>query len=617
MNRSKSKAPYLPGAGVCVWVLATAMLLASVPLQAQQWLGSATQNDSIFRLGKVLIGRNLFAGNLIPLNARLEVVSGAIAQVQSGRYGFYTNTSGVPTASTVTQFQSNKWAGLGQAGTILQPITGTYGLAIHNINRFGFYNLFDETRNAATKDLVAGFGTNTTTVDTNQRFIFRYFTGVTVPGNIAPTANRDIMALRPNGSVGVNEVNPASTFFVNAIPSLSRFKAITILNEQTPAAATGAPPDQTFTAIGAQGNSNIAVPNVFGLRSQINANAATNAGRIAVDLQVNRVPQAPLFNTQEAELVWQDLNYPGPITGPDSPSVATATGFDRFSIFFRTGSTNFNDRNRLFSILANGSVGINTRNNNIITSANPGNSVGLPGNPASTDINLDIPKGGVRAQTYFRLSDSRFKKAPTTITNALGIIRRLRGVRYAFTGIGGNKEIPTFGFIAQEAVEVVPELAVRTNDNFFAFDYDGVVPILVEAIKLQQLELDTLRLRLQRVEQALGITTTGPTATTGGRASFSQPVVESTPEFPNTRLLQNRPNPTNGNTVIEYALNDNGLALLTIYDISGNARKTYSQLQRGLNRITINAGDLAPGLYTYTLSIDGKIAGSRKMVITR
>lgn len=101
------------------------MLLATVVANAQQWVGSATTNDSIFRNGKVLIGRTLFTGNLVPLNARLEVVNGAIAQVQSGRYGQYTNTFGVPVSTVLNIVQDNKWAGLGQAGTFASPITGT------------------------------------------------------------------------------------------------------------------------------------------------------------------------------------------------------------------------------------------------------------------------------------------------------------------------------------------------------------------------------------------------------------------------------------------------------------------------------------------------------------
>ncbi len=575
-----------------------ALLITGSMANAQQWDGNNNTTDSLFRTGKVLIGRNLTL-NPITLNAKFQVEGGPIAQVQRGLYGSF-NGDGITS-------KPSKWLGLGQAGTIFSPITSTYGLAINSGPQYAFYNLVDTTRLAATKDLIAGFGTNATGIDSNQRFIFRYFTGTTPPfsTNIVPVINRDIMALHPNGSVGINETNPVATLLVNAINSGARFKSATVLNEQSGA-------DQTFSAIGAQGNSNVAL-NVFGFRSQIGVGAA----KVAVDLQTNRTPQAPLVNTQEAELVWQDLNYAGPIGGAGTPDAANATTFDRFSIFFRSGSTNFNDRTRVMSILANGTVGINTQNVNPVTTAI--GTIPVGGSPAVADINLDIPNGGVRAVGFYRLSDGRLKKSINTITTALTKIKALRGVTYTFSGMSKKIDLPTLGFIAQEAAKVVPELAVTTNDGMMAVDYDGFIPLLVEGMKeqqaiieTQQKQIDETKQQLQKLYDALGIT---PETTTP--AAVTQNVVDANPEFPNTRLMQNRPNPSNGNTIIEYTLNDNGTALLIVSDLSGNARKTFNNLQKGSNRIVINGGDLAPGIYTYTLTINGKVAGSRKMVIAK
>jgi hypothetical protein len=581
-------------------LLLTALAFSSTFATAQQWDGNNNTTDSLFRTGKVIIGRNLTTSP-ITLNAKFQVEGGPIAQVQGGLYGNF-NGDGVVT-------KASKWIGLGQAGTIFSPVTGTYGLAINSGPKYAFYNLVDTTRITATRDLIAGFGTNTPGIDSNQRFIFRYFTGITPPfsTNIVPAINRDIMALHPNGSVGINETNPVATLLVNAINSGARFKSATVLNEQSGA-------DQTFSAIGAQGNSNVPL-NVFGFRSQIGVGAA----KVAVDLQTNRTPQAPLVNTQEAELVWQDLNYAGPIlpASASSPNATNATTFDRFSIFFRSGSTNFSDRTRVMTILANGTVGINTKNINPVTTATGLIIVG--GSPVVADINLDIPNGGVRAIGYYRLSDGRLKKGINTITTALTKIKALRGVTYQFTGMDKKLEVPTLGFIAQEAMKVVPELAVTTNDGMMAVDYDGFIPLLVEGMKeqqtiieTQQKQIDDTKQQLQKLYDLLGINpeTTVPAAVT-------QNVIENNPEFPNTRLLQNRPNPSEGSTIIEYTLNDNGMALLTVSDVNGNARKTFSNLQKGSNRVIINAGDLVPGIYTYTLTINGKVAGSRKMIIAK
>lgn len=589
---------------------AIALLLASTAgANAQQWNGNNNIADSIYRTGKVVIGRNITL-NPITLNAQLQVERGPIAQVQGGLYGRFAG-DGVIT-------KPSKWIGLGEAGTIAAPISSTYGLAINSSPKFAFYNLVDTTRIAATKDLIAGFGTNTTNIDTNQRFIFRYFTGVATPNGEVPVINRDLMALRPNGSVGINDVNPPSTFFVNAIPSGARFRAMTILNEVGPVIGPiGTPPGQTFSAIGAQGNSNTPL-NVFGFRSQI----GTGTARAAVDLQVNRTPQAPLVNTQEAELVWQDLDYAGPIlpATTSSPNINNATTFDRFSIFFRSGSTNFNDRSRVMTILANGTMGINTLNANPVTVATGLIAIGTtpPATP-TTPINLDIPNGSVRSIGYYRLSDEKLKTNITTIGDATTKLTALRGVRYDFKGFGNNVSFPTYGFIAQEAQRVMPELAVTTNDGVMAVDYDGFVPLLVQGFKEQQGVIEEQRKQLQATEEKLQklYDLLGINQENAAPALVKQDVVDNNPDFPNTRLLQNRPNPSNGSTVIEYSLNDNGTALLTVTDMTGNTRKVFSGLAKGSNRLTINAGELAPGIYNYTLTIDGKIAGSRKMVIVK
>ncbi len=589
-------------------VLAAALLLG-VAAHAQQWDGNNNTTDSIFRTGKVVIGRNLTTAP-ITLNAKFQVEGGPVAQVQSGIYGSFSGGG-------ITSSRPSKWIGLGNAGTIFAPISTTYGLAINSGPEYAFYNLVDTTRNLATRDLIAGFGTNGTGIDSNQRFLFRYFTGVPITGGgVAPVINRDIMALRPDGSVGINETNPSSTLFVNAINSGARFKAATVLNEQI---GTG----QTFSAIGAQGNSNTPL-NVFGFRSQI----GTGTTRVAVDLQVNRTPQAPLNATgapptQEAELVWQDLDFPGPVIGMGNvPTAANATTFDRFSIFFRSGSTNFSDRSRVMTLLANGTMGINTRNVNPVTVATGLIAVG--GSPAVSDINLDIPNGGVRAIGYYRLSDGRLKKGTATLTTALTKIKALRGVSYAFTGMDKKSDIPTFGFIAQEAMKVVPELVVTTNDGMMAIDYDGFIPLLMEGIKEQQAIIDAQEKKMvatqQQVEKLyklLGIDPNAPLPATDNATTGLKTIVENNPEFPNTRLLQNKPNPASGVTYIEYTLNDAGTPLLTISDLSGNARKVFNNLQRGSNRVVLNTGDLTPGIYTYTLTINGKVAGSRTMVISR
>ncbi|MEO1385142.1 MAG: tail fiber domain-containing protein [Bacteroidota bacterium] len=47
-----------------------------------------------------------------------------------------------------------------------------------------------------------------------------------------------------------------------------------------------------------------------------------------------------------------------------------------------------------------------------------------------------------------------------------------------------------YGFIAQEVEEVAPELIRVGGEGYYMVNYDGVTPILVEAVKEQQVQIE-------------------------------------------------------------------------------------------------------------------------------
>jgi len=80
-------------------------------------------------------------------------------------------------------------------------------------------------------------------------------------------------------------------------------------------------------------------------------------------------------------------------------------------------------------------------------------------------------------------------------------------------------------------------------------------------------------------------------------------------------VAQNRPNPFNGPTVIEFSTPTFGIFTLKISDILG---KTVSVKNitgnRGINRITLSAKDFQAGIYFYTLS-NNNTAITKRMII--
>jgi hypothetical protein len=78
-------------------------------------------------------------------------------------------------------------------------------------------------------------------------------------------------------------------------------------------------------------------------------------------------------------------------------------------------------------------------------------------------------------------SDIRVKKDVETIDGALDLVSKMRGVRYTHIHSGWRG----VGVIAQELLEVVPEVVQRDNDENGALSvaYGNLVGVLIEAIK--------------------------------------------------------------------------------------------------------------------------------------
>ena len=83
-------------------------------------------------------------------------------------------------------------------------------------------------------------------------------------------------------------------------------------------------------------------------------------------------------------------------------------------------------------------------------------------------------------------------------------------------------------------------------------------------------------------------------------------------------LSQNYPNPFNSSTIIEYALPKDGLVSIKLYDITGRLVKQLVNEQKpsGRHKTTIESGNLASGIYIYSLRVND-ININKKLVILK
>lgn len=117
-------------------------------------------------------------------------------------------------------------------------------------------------------------------------------------------------------------------------------------------------------------------------------------------------------------------------------------------------------------------------------------------------------QGNVRyAGTCAQSSDQRLKTNIKTMTSALDNVMQLRGVTYNW-----DKTIPynanastdtQFGFIAQEVEKIFPELVKTSSDGYKTVNYIGAIPVLTEAIKDQQKEIEDLKSENEQLKNTL------------------------------------------------------------------------------------------------------------------
>lgn len=114
--------------------------------------------------------------------------------------------------------------------------------------------------------------------------------------------------------------------------------------------------------------------------------------------------------------------------------------------------------------------------------------------------------GTVTANGVTLTSDARFKQQVRPLQSALAGLLRLRGVRYQWNGLGvqhgGTAGQEQIGLLAQEVELVYPELVHTDAQGYKSVNYAQLTPVLLEAIRELQAQLDAQRSRATRAEAA-------------------------------------------------------------------------------------------------------------------
>ncbi|WP_106915845.1 tail fiber domain-containing protein [Chryseobacterium aurantiacum] len=113
--------------------------------------------------------------------------------------------------------------------------------------------------------------------------------------------------------------------------------------------------------------------------------------------------------------------------------------------------------------------------------------------------------GSVQSHGVTLSSDARFKTDIATIKNALPIITSLRGTTYQMNKAAFPErhfaDGKQYGVIAQEIEKVLPELVTTNEDGYKSVNYQGMIPVLIEAVKEQQKIIQQLQKDMEQLKK--------------------------------------------------------------------------------------------------------------------
>lgn len=264
----------------------------------------------------------------------------------------------------------------------------------------------------------------------------------------------------------------------------------------------------------------------------------------------------------------------------------------------------------------------------LVVSGNTGSAPTVIINGTTTGYILTINGNAYATGGTWQGSDSKLKKNITPLNGKLMLskIMNIDGKKYEFKSrqelqeiysqLSGDslitKMIPQlsegeqYGFIAQEIEKDFPEL-VKTDSMTMlkAVNYDGMIPVRLQAIKEQQSQLARLQMQIDQVASAR----LKSAAITSATNSLDEP---------QARLDQNIPNPFNRETKIGcFIPESSNWVVIYIYNMNGAQLQQYSINGKGEQSVVISGNALDPGMYLYTLVVDGKEVDTKRMILTK
>jgi hypothetical protein len=290
--------------------------------------------------------------------------------------------------------------------------------------------------------------------------------------------NNTRLTIAANGFVGIGTSTPTNNLHVVGNIETSNVVATLLTGTLTTAAQPNITSLGTLSSVTVTANANVG-----NLNSSGDVSATSNVA--AVNVNASTAMTAPRFVSN------------------------VATGTAPFTVNSTTQVANLNAATSGTAVTVTQAAQANITSVGTLTGLTVGGSTQI--NSLGVGTAASGTAGEIRATNNITAyySDQRLKKDIKQIKGALDILNHIRGVRYVQSELaetfGYHNYDQQVGVIAQEVQKVVPE-AVRiapfdagagntsiSGENYLTVLYDRLVPVLIEAIKELQAEIEVLK----------------------------------------------------------------------------------------------------------------------------
>jgi hypothetical protein len=113
-----------------------------------------------------------------------------------------------------------------------------------------------------------------------------------------------------------------------------------------------------------------------------------------------------------------------------------------------------------------------------------------------SEIDQTLHVNRVEAESFISKSDERFKENISNLNWRIEDIHKLTAKKYNYKG---NSETKHVGYIAQDVMDILPDLVAKDSQDRLYVNYQEMIPILAECIKALHSKNNELEEKINRI----------------------------------------------------------------------------------------------------------------------